>query len=474
MSDKKLSPSEAREILWRQANLKFKLLPNQLELYNKYKESSSRTIVWNCSRRIGKSRTLCIIALEICLNTKNAVVKYLSPTQKMVRTIIRPLMRELIADAPVELRPVEKSSAGIWYFPSTGSQIHVAGCDGGRAENVRGGSSNLCIVDEAGFVSRDLEYIVNSILLPTTSTTDGKIILASTPPKSVAHEFIYFMNKARFEDSLITQTIFDCPLYTKDKIDEFARAAGGYDSITFRREYLAQILTDDSSSVIPEFTEELKLKVVKEWPKPPFYDTYVSMDIGVKDLTVALFAYFDFKANKVIIEDEIVMNGHSMTTDKLAEAIKVKESLHFSDPFTGEVSPPLKRVCDNNLLLIQDLYRLHGLVFYPTKKDDADAAINNLRILLKNENIIINPRCKTLIRHLQAATWNKSRTSYDRSGDDGHYDALDACTYLIRNIHFEKNPYPAGFGLLKGSDIYYNQSKKQHLDPWLKIINQKK
>jgi len=472
VSEVDISPIEARKILWEKGLLTFKLDPNQLEMVNKFKETSSKVTVWACSRRLGKTRTLCVLAIEACLKSNNAIVKFLCPTQRMVKSNIRPLMRELIADAPEEIRPIEKIAEGVWYFPSTGSQIQVAGCDGGRAENVRGSSGDLCIIDEAGFVSSDLEYIVNSILLPLTTTTKGKIILASTPPKSAVHDFVYFMNKAKAENSFVHKTIFDNPRLTRPDIDVLANAAGGYDSINFRREYLAQVITDTELAIVPEFGTA-KDRIVREWPRPPFYDTYTAMDIGMKDLTVVLFSYFDFRANKLVIEDEFVINGQALTTQALAEGIKQKEQKNFSDPFTGELKPPLKRVSDNNPIVIQDLWRLHGLNFYATRKDDSDAALNNMRILIKDGAVIINPRCVALIRHLEAGIWNKNKTSFSRSGDNGHFDAIDSLKYMIRNVDFTRNPFPPGYGLMNGHDVWRSTPITNNVNEsaWKRILN---
>lgn len=221
------------------------------------------------------------------------------------------------------------------------------------------------------------------------------------------------------------------------------------------------IITDTNEAVVPEFTETLQKKIVMEWPRPIFFDAYTAMDLGMTDLTVVLFAYYDYKNAKLIIEDEYVTNGQKFTTKSLAEGIKQKEDSCFSDPITRELKPPFKRVSDNNLIVINDLYVLHGLMFLPTRKDDADAALNNMKIMLNAEQIIINPRCTTLIRHLRDATWNKSRKSYDRSPDNGHFDAVDSLKYLVRNIDLNKNPYPIGYGLNRGDD-YFQFNKPQH------------
>lgn len=444
-----LTPEEAVEMLWRRGNLAFKLDPYQQDLKNVYVKTNEKIVVWACSRRLGKTWSLLNIAIELCLNKKNAVVKFLAPTKQDVKKLIRAEMRKIIADAPKDIAPYEMKSEGSWMFPSTGAQIQFAGCDGGSAESVRGSNADLCIVDEAGFVKSDLEYIVNSILLPTTSLTKGKILLASTPPKSFDHDFRKFVNIARASGSYIHKTVYENTRLPPEELQKIIESCGGVTSIAFRREYMAEFLTDTERAIVPEFTQELQAKIVKEWPRPPFYDTYSAMDVGMKDLTVVLFAYFDFKANKLIIEDEFVINGQKFTTDVLASNIREKEAFNFTDKITGEQKEPYKRVSDNNLLLIQDLYRLHGIIFQPTKKDDADLALNNMRMLLKDGNIIIHPRCKTLISHLDSGTWNKAKTSFDRSGDKGHYDAIDSLKYLVRNIDFNKNPYPIGWSLFK-------------------------
>jgi hypothetical protein len=219
-------------------------------------------------------------------------------------------------------------------------------------------------------------------------------------------------------------------------------------------------LTDEESAVVPEFTEELEKEIVQSYQKPAYFDAYVGGDIGFKDLTVFLFGYFDFKACKIIIEDEVVMNGKKMTTDYMARQIKETEARLYTNPVTKELQEPYLRTCDNNLIVINDLYRLHNLTFQPTAKDDAAAALNNLRILIKEHNILINPRCVTLIHHLRNATWNKSGKSYERSPDAGHYDAVDALKYLVRNVQLTKNPYPAKYGLGSG-DAWFERDTTQ-------------
>jgi len=485
MSKKILTKDKAIEQLWRVGEISWKLMGKQKDIYKYIKDNSGDVSVVLCSRRFGKSYVLCSYAVETCLKIPNAVVKYACPTQSMVRTIIRPIMRKILEDCPEDLKPEWMSQEKVYKFKN-GSEIQVAGTDAGNADNLRGGSAQLCIIDEAAFCN-DLDYVVNAILLPTTDTTDGKLILASTPnhkdPNHEFHEKFVFPFEA--ENRIAKFTIYESPMLTPAKIQKIInRYPGGEHNANFRCEYLVEIPISSELTVIPEFNK-VKAEIVKEdLVAPSYYDAYVSMDVGFKDLTVALFSVYDFKNAKLKILDELVMNGPEMTTEKLAEEIAKKEALRFFDEETNEIITPYLRVMDNDLKLLNDLSRLHQLQFIPTKKDNRDAAINNLRMWVGNGRIEIHPRCKTLIYHLERAQWNNQRTDFKRLADSpdgnirgGHADALASCQYLVRNILESRNPYPNGYGQLSGPNVFsgsLKRAKDEGLD-WVKaILNIKK
>jgi len=432
---------EAIRKLWHRGVLHWKLNDGQIAMYEMYKNTDKRILTYLISRRFGKSHVMALIATELCLQKPNAIVKFLCPTQKMVKTILVPIMRTILEDCPKVLRPEHLVNDGIFRFPN-GSEIQFAGNDGGKAERLRGGYSNLCIVDEAGFCD-DLSYTVRSVLLPTVATTGGKIILSSTPPKSPGHEFIDFVKQAEENGTLIKRTIYDNKMFTPAQVYEIIDSFGGPDNNEFQREYLCNIQTDTEHAVIPEFTEKVQQAIVKAVPRPHHFDYYVAADIGFKDLTVVLFGYLDFRNAQLVIEDEIAINR--MTTQDLAQKIKEKEARLLYSDIEGEVKEPTLRVSDTNLIVINDLRKLHNLNFQPTEKDNKEAAINNLRILIDSHKIVINPKCVTLIKHLKNATWNKARNKFERTADGHHADAVDALIYMTRNIMWNKNPYPSDY-----------------------------
>ena len=167
------------------------------------------------------------------------------------------------------------------------------------------------------------------------------------------------------------------------------------------------------------------------------------------------------------------MNGPEMTTERLAYEIKKKEAEHFTDEVTKEPITPYMRFMDNNnLLLINDLSRMHDILFIPTAKDDKEAAINKTRMMISAGRIIIHPdNCPTLNYHLSNAVWDKNRKSFKRMSNTadhkimgGHADALDALVYLVRNIVYSKNPYPDSWNMLKGDDVFYSKVGRKNDD----------
>lgn len=448
------------EALWRRGQLSWLLDANQQSLYELFHTSEFKIQTWLLARRSGKTRTLCVMAIEQCLRHPRSIVKFLSPTKKQVERNIRPLMSEVLETCPDELKPELKVKDDIYYF-ANGSEIQMAGSEMGNIDSLRGGSSHISIIDEAQDVT-NLPYAINSVLLPTTSTTRGKILLAGTPPTNYDHEFIRYIEKAENEGSIVKRIWSDNPRMDKKEIEMQAEAMGGFDSEGFRREFLCEIIKDSTMSVIPEFTEEKSKELVMDWKKPVFYHPVTSMDIGYKDWTFVVMGYFDFKADKLIIEDEMVTKGTEMYLATFGNAILVKEEFLWVDDVTKEIIPVKKRVCDHDLIAINEIQKAtnYKVNFVPADKHDRMAGINFLRNLVKSNKLIINPRCKYLISHLKNARWAKSRETFARCPEGSHYDGVAALVYLARAINYNTNPYPKDYGSeLRVADTFYPNQK---------------
>jgi hypothetical protein len=454
----KMTPHQAREKLWHLGEISYILEPAQQKIYNFMRKAEAKISVVTCSRRIGKSTSAILYAVEECIKKPGYIVKYLAPRKDEIQKAILPTFRFIFGMAPDGLKLDQDvkyyPSKGMFVFPN-GSEIHISPAENNHYRSLRGGSCHLGIIDEAGFVS-ELEDALISVLLPTTNTTKGKILVISTPPEEADHYYATLMEQADLKNNLLVMTIDDyfremdkygaeCARLPKEEIEMTKEEMGGETSLRYRREYLCELITSDESKVVPEFTPEVEQDIVKEHPRPDYFHTYTAMDIGVKDLTVVLFAYYDFLNNAVVIEDEFVINGPEMTTDKLATGVREKEESLWFDHTYQTKKDVYMRVSDNNLLLIQDLIRLHNLYFVPTEKHNKFKYINELRQKIASGQIIINPKCQTLIKHLRYGQWDRSRKDFKRTRDNGHADGIAALMYLIRNVSWGKNPFPANY-----------------------------
>ncbi len=211
--------------------------------------------------------------------------------------------------------------------------------------------------------------------------------------------------------------------------------AGGPESTQARREYYAEMVTDETMAVVPEFVRTKADLIESVEPIPPYRDLYVAADFGFNDLTAVLFAYYDFQKALVIVEDEIVVQRISAI--EVCNQIRQREAALWP----SRVNEPF-RFADAPLQMLADMAGYGGVAFGPVKKDDKMAALNELRMACLHKRFRIHPRCKNLIEHLENAVWNTNRTTFERSGKHGHFDCVDAMIYLLRHVSPNSNPYP--------------------------------
>lgn len=469
-----VSQKQAAKLLWKKGILKWKLTDLQKKIYDQFYDDSDDITTMLIARQTGKSYLLSILSIEACLKKPDAVVKFVTPKLKMVKNILNKNMKTILKDCPPELMPEWKEGEKVWRFPN-GSEIQAAGSDNQNYDNVRGGTCDLWIVDEAGFCN-ELEEVVYSVLIPTTTMTNGTGILSSTPdPKNPEHDFIkLFVEPAEIQGRLFKYTIDDNTRLTEaEKSKIINKYPTGRKHPRFRAEYLCEIIRDYDSLVVPEFDAEAQAEIITDQFKMPrFYDYYLSMDIGGKDFTVILIAYYDFINNQVVVMDEIVLK-EKQNTKAIAKAVKEKLFEHFD-----EKVPYLMFADNNNIILLNDLQMEHKLNFLATRKDNKEAAINKVRLKILNRDIIIHPKCKVLIAHMKNATWKKGNSKgykeFARSSDDGHYDAVDALIYLIRNIVYSKNPYPSHYGVVSGENHHYREDPNNGNDALAKLFKVRK
>jgi hypothetical protein len=254
----------------------------------------------NCSRRFGKTTVLFLIAVEFAIKNPASNIRFFAAYQNMIQEILKEVSPVILEDAPQSIMP--KFSKGKFYFKN-GSVIHMAGLDNKQYNTSRGRATHLNILDEARDIS-ELDHIYKSVLSPTTITTKGTCIFASTPPDSPAHDFVSLAKQCEAEGYYSKYTIWDNTRLDNNVVQQYIKELGGVDSVQFRREYLAEFILDEEKAVVKEWNTS---KYVYEEPRDEYwhlYHRYIAMDVGVKDMTACIFGYYDFNKAKLFIEDE--------------------------------------------------------------------------------------------------------------------------------------------------------------------------
>ena len=449
---------------WHYLTLEYKFHPGQDTIQSAYAQVKNKLFVGNCARRFGKTFWIAVICIKVAMSKNKARVKIASAFLKDVEEFIIPTFDLVMDDMPLNLKPRYLDSKKKYRFKNK-SEIQIVGLD----KNPNAGRGNYCdlyVFDEASYI-KNLSYIYSSIVIPMTMyRKDAKVIMISTPPKSPDHDFVDFITKAKLENAYVELDIFKNPMVTPEMAEEYRKEC--LTETDWLREYLCKIVTDKNLAIIPEATARDFTRATPD-ENYKHYHKYVSMDLGVRDLNVTLFAYYDFLRAKIVIEREHVMSGPEMTTPKLHKAISDIELDLWADENKKPVEP-FKRVADNNNpLLLLDLGSIHNMFFHSTSKDSLNAMVNAVRVWVGNGRVEIDESCVILLASIQYGIWNESRSEFARSKTLGHYDAIASLMYLIRNIDDQTNPIP-----VKKSFDQYVDPENEQLNEYKKLAGFRK
>ncbi len=357
------------------------------------------------------------------------------------------------------------------WFPSSGAELVIFGTDAQSFRKGRGPRTHLQLFDECAFYQDLLS--VESALRPALQTTQGRSLYLSSPPESPGHPFVTRVNAAAGTGRLVRDTFWNNPRVNQEAIIREEASLRGQSreeftaSTYFQREYEAKIVTEQTKAAVPAWTDEVAKVCTREWPRPTHFHGYTGHDWGgyTGDPHAALFGYLDFKASKLIIENESECRG--LDTDSLTREWKAKEVEvwgerswdgtlwgagffeantkalpEFLRPALIATGPqqPFLRVCDHDEQLQGDMIRL-GYALLPTRKDDKHLMVDALNVLVRQLRIIIHPRCKRLLEQLRTTLWNKTRSEWERTPKD-HGDLIDCLVYICRNVFWNHSPFP--------------------------------
>lgn len=470
-----------RHEAWWRGELRWKMHLDQRRVHDAIEARNASREVLEIARKWGKTYYLVLRSFIKCLREPRIRIVYGAPTYKHLTEFVLPVIDEICQDAPAGMRPKYREATGHLEFHN-GSWIHFFGADDKQAaDRGRGPKAIEAIFDEAGFCPV-LSYVLRAVFRPSLLLSgNGKTVLASSPAEEPDHDFTRMAERAEVNGTYARRTIHDNPLLTPEQIAKFiaddakdeGMLVGEYiRSPTFRREYMAERVSETSLMVMGDDWTKTEASVVREVERPKFFDAYTMFDLGGVDPHAFLFGYFHFGLAALVFEDELLFR-EGQNTAILAEALRTTEqrlwgaskfdgTLRGLDEVEKERLPlwlkkemalnappqPFLRVCDSATQIVIDMHALHGIAMLPAQKDDKVLAVNAFRVAVRSGHIIVHPRCRNLIRHLRQTLWqNPQMRTYRRNAAGEHGDLLDCAIYGNRTVIRARNPTPINFGM---------------------------
>lgn len=412
--------------LKRKAVLSFNPHPAQQEIAEAI--LTKRRVVVRAGRRMGKS------SLAINLILREAVMNpgrywIIAPEYTQVKSIYwRGLVDEYV---PKELIVKKNDNELILEImtktPGKTSIIEFKGSD--REDKLRGAGLQGVVLDEYAFQK---DTVWDKIVSPMLMQTGGWALFITTP-NGVSNHFKKFWDNAvalesepksdwaTFHFSSYDYRGPDYERMHRDLDEERKRLTPEY----FTQEYLAEFakFTGQIYTMFDPNKHITDFEVNEDWT------FYRSIDFGATDPNAVSFIGVD-KDGVHYFFDEIYMGD--LRTSELAEMIKNKSAHRY---FTATYADSAAKQS------IIDLQQ-YGIYSIPVKKNQAAketgsrqwilAGIDRVQQLLKDDKIIIHPRCKATIHELQSYSWRKDRMGESVNlPEDRNNHILDELRYYV-------------------------------------------
>lgn len=277
--------------------------------YNKvFLDCEERFIVYRCGRQVGKTRGVALKAIHfgyfaplkasnleegVC----NVVIASLSKDQAI---LILEKISNFIHLSPTLSKSIIRESRTeltMAWFDGTGRTNFVVRPVGDTGESLRGWTTHMAILDEAGYIPQ----AVYDAFLPSTVTTKPVIVLTSTPKgkkgqffKSCEESYIIYekgiprkLHKKddRFCWVQFHVTTFDNPLAASDPA--ILKLIGGTTKAAERQELYGEFI-DGGNSIVPYNLVQESLVPVQNRPKFSYYELGVDTSGKGDDETVLI------------------------------------------------------------------------------------------------------------------------------------------------------------------------------------------
>ena len=224
-------------------------------------------------RQFGKTLVAENLAIYWALSKRDTIVYWISPTDSQIQKVYGEIIEAIHHTKVISSKKATKGDTEITF--DSGSKIIFKSA--ASEDNLRGGSVNYMIIDEAAFIKRDT---IETILMPMLAVKGKKCLFISTP-KGKNYLYDYFLKgQSEPQWKSLRFSTYDSPFANKHIID---LARKSLPPKLFSQEYEAEFV--DASSVFNNINEVMCLTpITAPVPKEKYF---VGIDIGlISDATV--------------------------------------------------------------------------------------------------------------------------------------------------------------------------------------------
>ena len=425
-------------------------------------------------RQRGKSLSAYGLLDDTSRERPGTKVRYCALTIDTAQAILSGAMDAYLAHCPTPLMPYRDGYD--WVFPGN-SRLIVMGTDATTFRRGRGFSRIALDVRDEFCFYQDLDGVEAALnpglMVPGPSGKPGRCLRISTPAESPGHPSKLLVDAAIASGRYELETLFDNPRVDPEAVIRKECERLGMDraqllaSTYWRREFLGQWVTEESRAAVPSWSA-VAAECTRDWPRPTHFCGLTSHDWGGQtgDPHAALFGFWDFKASKLIIEDEDETRGGDigMLCDRWKAIEKrlwgertwdgtlwgagwfesqTKALPDFLRPALMATGPtqPFLRVCDHDDNLQNEMLSRHGYAVLSTEKHDKHLYVDEVVQAVREKRVIVNPRCRRLLEQLRTVLWDEKRRQWVRTDRD-HGDLIDDLVYMWRSAPRHFDPFP--------------------------------
>lgn len=240
--------------------IEYLLRKNLFDWQKKVFDDYSKKIDLICGRRSGKSYTIVDLMLKHCnegydnIEVDGRIVKkprsavYIGLTLQKAANNVWQLLKDEIQRCKIPTLKIDNSAYRIDF--ANGAFIELAGnSTKAEREKIRGKDSSMFIIDEAQS-HQGLGYLITSIIQPIVKGRNGVMVLSGTGPITAGGVWEQVINDNTW--SKHTATMEDNPTIPANALRDVL-VENGWDenNITYRREYLGEIVYDNNRLIIP-------------------------------------------------------------------------------------------------------------------------------------------------------------------------------------------------------------------------------